>query len=626
MNRIAHLALAIALTYSTGLIAQQSDSVEDIRQQIQTNQSEYDSYHQTLQKEQAQANQLESELADLRQKNKELEEQRQQRLNQMNQQYEKIIEDPSVDIEQYRQSYLEAVRAHKQNKDAITDKYNAWQAKLADVEQLRISKHGLLNKIENLKEELNNARVDRLYNEFNRTDTISVQHSIQCDREETIAKCSNRGKFLAKQKASKRFLDELYNGLTESELASKQRPYSDAYVQVMHSDIVDDGFSGNANYQVSINAKLKGSMNRAEACDLLALDRRYCLNRPEQAEVVTETPQEMMAAQGSDESKMYELTLRSNVYDDEVFIDGESYGSTKLQVMLPAGPHTIEVVKRGYQPITRKIDLRESTTMRVELDKAQFAFNKGEKIQDILVDDIQGPTLVVIPAGSFKMGDINGNGLSNERPVETRQIDESFGLTETEITVADFRHFAKATSYVTDAEKGKGCAYYEGGKPVWNDKLNWRQPGYNNTDKHPVVCISQRDAKAYVDWLSKTSGTTYRLPSEVEWEYAARAGTESDFWWGDSIGTNNANCGWCGSEWSNQSAAPVATFDENGYGLFDTVGNVWEWTTSEEAKSGAIVRGGAWSFAPRLARVSTRMELEPSFRANYIGLRVVREQ
>ena len=76
----------------------------------------------------------------------------------------------------------------------------------------------------------------------------------------------------------------------------------------------------------------------------------------------------------------------------------------------------------------------------------------------------------------------------------------------------------------------------------------------------------------------------------------------------------------------NVSAAPVRSFERNDFGLFDTVGNVWEWTTSNKAESNSVVRGGAWNFAPRLARVSTRMELDSSFRSNYIGFRIVREQ
>ncbi|GAB3025582.1 formylglycine-generating enzyme family protein [Bowmanella dokdonensis] len=628
MKRIAHLALAIALIHSTGSIAAENKSVEEIQQQIQTNQSEYDSYHRTLESEIALAAQLERELSALRARNKELEHTRQVRLNEMNVQYERTIEDPSLDINQAREAYLSAMRAHKENKDAITAKYNEWQSKLQDVEQLRLSKHSLLNKIESLKEQLNNARVDRLFNEFNRQDQLTVNHEITCDRNETIGKCTERGKFLAKQKASKRFLDQLYDGLTEAAAAKQHRPYSEAYVMIQRSDVTRDGFSGAGNYAVQMNVELKGNLKRTEACQLLGLDKRYCVAErtlPEVAKVIT-VPVQSDGSAPVDESVMYELTVRSNVYDDEVFIDGVSYGSTKLQIMLPAGPHELEVVKRGYETFRQTLQLKESTTLKVDMKRAQFAFNKGEKVQDILYGDVPGPQLVVVPAGSFRMGDINGTGLENERPVQTQTLNNSFGIGEFEITVADFRRFVEETSYVTEAEKDRGCAFYEQGEPVWQDQLNWRTPGYAVTDSHPVTCISQRDALAYVNWLSEASGNKYRLPTEIEWEYAARANTETDFWWGESVGTGNANCGWCGSQWSNISPAPVASFDRNSFGLFDTVGNVWEWTVSSSSQDGAVVRGGAWNFAPRLARVSTRMELDPNFRANYIGLRVVRER
>ena len=286
----------------------------------------------------------------------------------------------------------------------------------------------------------------------------------------------------------------------------------------------------------------------------------------------------------------------------------------------------VEVVKRGYETYRETVNMTESRTLKIDMQRAQYSFSKGERIQDILSGDIAGPDLVVVPAGSYRMGDIAGHGLDNERPVQSQDINKTFGISETEITVAQFQQFVAATSYVTEAEKERGCAFYEGGRPVWQEDLNWRSPGYAQTDSHPVVCVSLQDAQAFVDWLSQSSEQTYRLPSEVEWEYAARAGSETDYWWGNGIGTGNANCGWCGSDWSNVSAAPTGSFDRNAFGIFDTVGNVWEWSVSARSQSGAVVRGGAWNFAPRLARVSTRMELDTSFRSNYVGFRVLREQ
>lgn len=624
MNRIAKLAFVVAVSMTAGQAYAADLTVAQIEQKIATSQSDFDNYNKRLDAEAAIAAGLEKELEQLRQDGSLADVDRQTALVDMNLQYERMVDDPSLDISASRQAYADAVNVHKTIKLSITDKYNEWQTKLQDVEQLKVSRHSLLNTLEGLKEQLNHARVDRLYQEFNKKDSAVVSHNIACDRDETINKCSERGKSLAKQKASKRFLDFLYDGLSESVEAERRRAHSDAHVQVLRSEVVESNFSGQGNFNVKMNVAMQGNLKRSEGCELLGLDRRYCLGT--ETLVAAEPEREKNAPVSTDESLMYELTVRSNVYDDEVFIDGVSYGSTRLEIMLPAGQHDVEVIKRGYESSRQSVNLDENTLLKVELERARYSFSKGEKIQDILGNDVPGPDLVVVPAGSFRMGDINATGLDNERPVKKRDISSSFGISETEITVADFQLFVTATSYVTDAEKDKGCASYKDGMAVYDSQRNWRAPGFNQTEQHPVVCVSVNDAKAYVQWLSKSSGQRYRLPSEVEWEYAARGGKESDFWWGEGVGADNGNCGWCGSQWSNASTAPVGSFERNDFGLFDTVGNVWEWSSSDSAGSHSLVRGGAWNFAPRLARVSTRMELDAEFRSNYIGFRVVREQ
>lgn len=623
MNRIAQFTLIIALLFSQNILAADL-SVEDVENQISVKQSQFDNYNSSLEAQIANAASLEKDLSELRENAMLADADRQSSLIEMNLQYERVIDDPELDISPVIATYAKSVRTHKAIKDAITDKYNQWQDELQAVEQMQISKHSLLNTIEGLKEQLNSARIDRLYQEFNRQETIVVSHNIACDRDETLGKCSDRGKSLAKQKASKRFLDSVYEGLSESVEAEKRRQTSDASVQVLRSEVADSNFSGQGNFNVKMNLQLQGNLKRSQGCELLGLDRRYCVNFKSNENV--QVASVIASPMATDESVMYELTVRSNVFDDEVFINGVSYGSTRLQVMLPSGEHDVEVVKRGYESKRQKITLSSPQTLKIELDRSQFAFSKGERIQDILAGDIPGPDLVVIPAGSFRMGDITGVGLDNERPVQSKDLKQSFGISETEISVQAFSNFVNATSYVTDAEKQKGCAAYEDGKAVWKDDRNWRSPGFAQNDNSPVVCVSMHDAMAYVDWISQASNQAYKLPSEARWEYAARAGKETDYWWGEGVGTDNSNCGWCGSQWSNISTSPVGSFERNDFGLFDTVGNVWEWTTSNKAESNSVVRGGAWNFAPRLARVSTRMELDSSFRSNYIGFRVVREQ
>jgi len=200
--------------------------------------------------------------------------------------------------------------------------------------------------------------------------------------------------------------------------------------------------------------------------------------------------------------------------------------------------------------------------------------------QDRLKDGSLGPKMAMLPSNTFRMGDIQGGGSSNEQPVHDVRVD-GFAMGQYEVTVAEFRRFVNATGYQTDAEKGDGCYAYDGSN--WNKRkdANWRNVYFSQNDSHPVVCVSWNDAKAYTDWLSEQTGHVYRLPTEAQWEYAARAGTTTQYWWGNEVGTNNANCYNCGTRWDRKSTAEVGSFAANPFGLYDTAGNVWEWTCSQ---------------------------------------------
>jgi len=155
-----------------------------------------------------------------------------------------------------------------------------------------------------------------------------------------------------------------------------------------------------------------------------------------------------------------------------------------------------------------------------------------------------------------------------------------------------------------------------------------------------VVDVSWEDANEYAQWLTEQTGKPYRLPSEAEWEYAARAGTETDYWWGDEIGSNRANCPYSGSEWSGQRTAPVGSFPANPWGLHDTVGNVWEWGQNrwhgdyqgapedgsdwdQGSNSSRVLRGSSWYLIPPFARCASRFPLDPGDRGNDVGFRLV---
>ncbi|MBE0360521.1 MULTISPECIES: SUMF1/EgtB/PvdO family nonheme iron enzyme [Pseudoalteromonas] len=671
--RIASLSLLISASLlASSAFAQDTATVTGIESEISIKQTEYDSSTRILDKHLKEENQLQSQLELLRSRSTELDKEKNQALDAMNEMYRRLIDDPTLDISVAQSRYQKAVVDHKQNKNDISMQLAAIASHRKDIEQIRVAKHTLLNTLESLKEQLTTARVERLRNEFTREGTLEVDHTINCKRTETLAACEQRGQQMGLQKATKRFVDQIFVNLTEERLVEPKRNMAGAQVQILSSHVVSSAFSGQGNYNVNLSVTMRGEVNSSRLCNLLSIDNRYCSeygtpmattyqpsyrsNTYSDSQLTFSNDADNSAASssdyamksltidnnisaGQDENQSIELTLRSNVYDDEVFIDGVSFGSTRLVTRLPSGIHNVEVRKLGYKPYQVRIDLNKAQTIHANLVKKSKSIaaptytreqpevitsqvNENVKILNTIVDE----PVVIIPAGKFKMGDINGSGLANERPVVEKTIANSFAMQSKEVTVGAYEKFVLNSGYKTQAEQGKGCAYYLNGEPVWETNLNWRNPGFDQGNDFPVVCLTYNDAKAYAEWLSGQTGQQFRLPNEVEWEYAARSGTDTEYPWGNDIDKNLANCGWCGSEWSNKRAAPVGSFSPNAFGLYDTVGNVWEWTDKESGESDVAVRGGAWNFAPSLARASTRLILTPDFRANYIGFRLMRER
>jgi len=241
-------------------------------------------------------------------------------------------------------------------------------------------------------------------------------------------------------------------------------------------------------------------------------------------------------------------------------------------------------------------------------------FEPGNVFRDRLQDGSLGPKMVVIPAGHFRMGDIQGGGASNEKPVHRVSI-KQFAMGKYEVTFAEYDKFAEATSRNKPDDEGWG------------------------RDNRPVINVSWDDAVAYAEWLSQQTGKRYRLPTEAEWEYAARAGTDTKYWWGNDIGSNKANCygDRCGDRFEYTS--PIGSFTANPFGLYDTVGNVWEWTCSEYeneysgkekqciSKNRArqpVIRGGSWDGGPGGVRAAFRFWLSRDIRYIVVGFRLAR--
>ena len=240
----------------------------------------------------------------------------------------------------------------------------------------------------------------------------------------------------------------------------------------------------------------------------------------------------------------------------------------------------------------------------------------GSVFREALRSGGEGPEMVVIPAGRFRMGCLsNDDDCSNsQKPVHDVTIDRPFALSVHEVTFEDYDRFTYPNK-VDDAGWGRG--------------------------RRPVINVSWSDAQDYVEWLSGQTGAEYRLPSEAEWEYAARAGTTTKYGWGDAVGLDRANCG-LGCSDRFVFTAPAGSFRPNGFGLHDMHGNVLEWVedcwnfsyAGAPSDGGAwirgdcdtrVVRGGAWHGNPRALRAASRLRYRPDDdRLLFIGFRVAR--
>jgi formylglycine-generating enzyme required for sulfatase activity len=272
-----------------------------------------------------------------------------------------------------------------------------------------------------------------------------------------------------------------------------------------------------------------------------------------------------------------------------------------------------------------------------------------------------GITFVLIPAGKFQMGSPETE-LDRERGERQhlRLIRQPFYMSETEVTVAQFRKFVEATKYVTDAERGteegghhKGAfATVADGEREWSEVASWRNPypnfkEYKLRDDHPVVQVSWNDARRFIEHYG------LQLPTEAQWEYAMRAGTTTKYFWGDTDagGQGFGNIKDAASKkrfirWvqsfpfddGSTFVNVVGSYKPNPWGLHDMVGNVSEWCEDQYARDypadgadesaatnggGRVLRGGSWFDAPDLQRSAKRFGFAPQGRRDFVGFRVV---
>ncbi|MBY0574486.1 MAG: formylglycine-generating enzyme family protein [Undibacterium sp.] len=317
-------------------------------------------------------------------------------------------------------------------------------------------------------------------------------------------------------------------------------------------------------------------------------------------------------------------------------------------------------------------------------DLAKPALTKSAKHQPAIYVNTLGMKMLAIPAGDFQMGNEESvdsmaaaypalsrsrlEKLNDEAPVHHVRISRPFYMGQTEVTVGQFRQFLTASAYVPEsiADGTGGYGYNPEYDPATtsrgdlfegrNPRYSWSNPGFPQSDAHPVVNVTWKDAQALALWLSKKEGRHYRIPTEAEWEYAARAGTRTRYHSGDDpeslhLVANTfdfkAKANWpklaehaLNSDDGFAFTAPVASFLPNAFGLYDMHGNAWEWTNDlydenyyshspvidpQGPAEGEVYvrRGGSWHTWSLYARSAYRNWNSPQTRYTLVGIRLV---
>ena len=281
----------------------------------------------------------------------------------------------------------------------------------------------------------------------------------------------------------------------------------------------------------------------------------------------------------------------------------------------------------------------EEERRRLEAEKAETERAAAKAVGDALTDLSTGMEFVFVQGGCYQMGDTFGDGYSNEKPVHEVCVSD-FSIGKHEVTVGQFRKFVNDSKYRTEAEKGDGCYIWTGS--TWDKQRDksWRNPGFSQTDNHPVACVSWNDAQEFIKWQSRKSSKKYRLPTEAEWEYAARSGGKSEKYAGTSSESSLGSYAWHDAN-SASKTHPVGQKQPNGLGLYDMSGNVWEWVQdwygSDYYKSSPqnnpegpsegsnrVSRGGSWGSNAGGCRAANRGDNTPDVRDAGLGIRLAR--
>ena len=292
-------------------------------------------------------------------------------------------------------------------------------------------------------------------------------------------------------------------------------------------------------------------------------------------------------------------------------------------------------------------ELADAMELSRELNRLPVAPRDGSEVP---LELAAGPEMMRIESGCFSMGSVVGESGRHENEIPHSVCVDDYSISRFEVTRGQYAAFVDETGHATRL----GCHVFRDAGWTFGAANSWREPGFEQTDEHPAACVSRDDAMAYARWLSQRQGRSYRLPTEAEWEYAARTGQRSARPWGDdpdqacrwaNVGDRDLHRHYPDWPWTIHACedghvhtAPVGSFGESGYGLHDLMGNVWEWTCSTydaeyggaelrctSNAGGAVARGGSWSNSPRWVRSAGRFASRSDMRFDLVGFRLAHD-
>ncbi|MDG3086292.1 PEGA domain-containing protein [Vibrio hannami] len=357
-RRIPALLLALTPFWSAVSIAaddvQQVDPVVAIDGKLDQKKADIDAVNKEFEEESTNLKRLKNEGDTLKREGSDLQAKRNRSKSALDKQYSRLLDDPDTDLTSFQKEYQQAWASVKENQSLLLNNSQEITESEMRLSQIKQKKARFTNEYENLKESRIEARVKRLAAELRESDVLETSYTTTCSTTMTLGECANQGKYLTKQKAVKTFKAKLLDSLTESNVAKQNLDGVQLNIHVQESQLIKSGFSGNNSYATQMQAQLQAKPEATAACKLLNVESRYCLKGQSKS--------------SSNKDKQWaNVTVRSDQYNDSVTINGVKYGSTPVELVLPAGRHQVTVSKEGYETYNRVITINGNDTVWVKL-------------------------------------------------------------------------------------------------------------------------------------------------------------------------------------------------------------------------------------------------------------------